>query len=351
MNIYVINIFITFVWALLLLVFKPTERKKKTFIGFATLQWILISGLRHVSVGDDTFSYKLLFNKAINLSWKSVIPKMFVKVYVEEEGKDPGYIVFEKVIQLFTKNYQWFLVIVAVLFFVCLAFWIFKNSKLPCFSFILFSVLLYKFFAITGIRQTIATAIVVLIGTEFIKKRKFFPFLFVCLIAFTIHKSSIVFLPFYFISQKKITLKYSCAVLACFPILYIFRNQYVELLRYVSGYEYDALENSGAYGFTILYLAVTVASLFLIKYVKQNTPYYKIYYNALFMGLIFLPAVFVNPALMRVVQYFSIFLMLLIPEMICAIEKKYRPIVYTVVVGVLMLITNVYNQEYLFFWQ
>ncbi len=351
MNIYVINIFITFVWGLLLLVFKPTDRKKKTFIFLAALQWILISGLRHVSVGDDTMTYKDSYNRAINYSWRSVVPKMFVKVYVEGEGKDPGYIVFEKTTQFFTKNYQWFLIIVAVLFFVCLAFWLYKNSKLPCFSFILFSALFYSFFAITGIRQTIATALVVLIGTELIKKRKFIPFLLICLIAFTIHKSSIVFLLFYFISQKEITVKYSVAMLLSFPILYIFRNQYVEALRFISGYEYDALENTGAYGFTFFYLAVTVASLFFIKYIKRNTPYYKIYYNALFMGLIFLPAVFVNPALMRVVQYFSIYLMLLIPEMICAIEKKYRSVVYAAVVGMLMLVTNVYNQEYLFFWQ
>ncbi len=350
MNIYVANVLLTLVWGLMLLLIKPTPNKRKVFIGLTTVQWILISGLRGMSVSPDMYSYKFKFEKALHTSWKQVFAS-FYDVYVNEDGKDPGYTIFEKVIQIFVKDYQAYLFIVAVIFFVCLAIWIYRNSRLPCFSYLIFSAFLFGFYAITGTRQTIATALVVLIGSELIKRRQFWKFLLVCAVAFTIHKSSMVALPFYFISQKEITAKYSLAVFGAFPILFVFRNQYVEVLKYISGYDYDALESSGAYGFTLVYMAVCAVSMILIRYIKLNCENYKIYYNALFMGSLFIPAVFVNPAMMRVVQYFTLYLMLMIPEIVCSIEKKYRATAYAAMVFVLFLASNVYNYSYQFFWQ
>ena len=105
------------------------------------------------------------------------------------------------------------------------------------------------------------------------------------------------------------------------------------------------------HSFTLVYMAVSAVAMILIRYIKANTENYKMYYNALFMGSLFLPAVFVNPALMRVVQYFTLYLMLMIPEIVYAIEKKYRTMAYAAMVFVLFLASNVYNYSYQFFWQ
>ena len=118
----------------------------------------------------------------------------FYVVYVNEEGKDPGYAVFEKIVQIFTDNYQVYLVVVAAVFFIGLAFWIYRYSSEPCMSYLIFSSFLFGFYALTGLRQTVATVLVVFIGTRLIEKRKFLPFLLVVLVAFTVHKSAICFL-------------------------------------------------------------------------------------------------------------------------------------------------------------
>ncbi|MGN0560097.1 MAG: EpsG family protein, partial [Candidatus Fimenecus sp.] len=70
-----------------------------------------------------------------------------------------------------------------------------------------------------------------------------------------------------------------------------------------------------------------------------------------FMGALFLPLVFVNPAAMRVVQYFSLYIMLLMPSFISCFGKKLQTPVYTVMVVVLLVMTNVYRYSYAFFWQ
>ena len=158
-------------------------------------------------------------------------------------------------------------------------------------------------------------------------------------------------LPFYFISQKKITRKYILFVLALFPIVAVFRNQFLDLLNFISGYEYEELSTSGAKSFTFFYFVIVIVSLILLRYVRENSKNYNMYYNALFLGMLFIPLVFVNPSLMRVVQYFSVYLMLLVPELIMCVQKKYRNLVYIAIVIVLMIITNIYTSNYSFFWQ
>lgn len=172
----------------------------------------------------------------------------------------------------------------------------------------------------------------------------------ICLIAFTIHKSSICLLPFYFISQKKITRKYILFVLALLPIVAVFRNQFLDLLNFISGYEYEELSTSGAKGFTFFYFAIVIVSLILLRYVRENSKTIKCITMHCFRYAVYSIS-FVNPSLMRVVQYFSVYLMLLVPELIMCVQKKYRNLVYIAIVIVLMIITNIYTSNYSFFWQ
>lgn len=350
MNIYVVNILLTFVWGMIFLGVFRGDRGKKIFCALTGVQWILISGLRGMSVSPDMYSYQRKFYTTMKTPWNQLFDNFYL-VYVDEEGKDPGYAVFEKIVQIFTKDYQTFLFIVAVLFFTGLAVWVYKNSVRPLLSMLIFDSFLWSFFALTGTRQTLATLLVVFVGGKYIKERKFWQFLLITAVAFTIHKSAICVLPFYFISQIEITKEYIAGVICAIPILFIFRNQFFYLLGNLVGYEYGELESGGAYGFTTVYMAVVLCAVLLLRYVKLRTPDYKLYYNALFMGALLLPLVFVNPTAMRVVQYYSLYIMLLMPSFISCFSKKLQTPVYTVMVLVLLVMTNLYGRTYTFFWQ
>lgn len=354
MNIYVINIILTFLWAFLFFkVFKTEDGSngKKAFCIMTAVQWILISGLRGLSVGADTNSYLLRFEETLHSHWEEVFDN-FKLVYVDGEGKDPGYAVFEKIVQIFTDDYQVFLFVVAVIFFVAMGIWVYKYSENPLLSMLIFDSFMSSFFAVTGTRQTLATVLVVFIGGYFIRKRKLWQFLLVVLVAYTIHKSAICVIPFYFISNIEITRKYIAVCVGAVPILFVFRNEFFNILGALSGYEYDGLENRGAYGFTFMYIAVVFVSIWLLRHFKNmNSGDYNLYYNALFLGAIFLPLVFVNPAAMRVVQYYSLYLMLLIPKIVRCFEPKLHGPVTAGMIGAMLLATNVYNYNYEFFWQ
>ncbi len=351
MNIFVVNIILTLLFGFLLLGVNPTKQKRKLYIALMSVNWILISGLRGMRVGADTLSYRNRFERTLATPWSKLFDN-FYAVYVGDEGKDPGYSVFEKSVQIFTDNYQVYLVIVAVIFFTALAFWIYRYSSEPCMSYLIFSSFLFAFYALTGIRQTVATVFVVLLGTKLIEKRKFLPFLLLVLVGFTIHKSAICFLPFYFLSRLPINKITIAGVAVLTPIVFLFNDEIFGLLGYLVGYEYTELENRGAYGFTFMYIAVTVVMLFLLRFIRRKCPHYKIYYNALFLGLLFLPLVFVNPTTMRVVQYYSLFLMLSVPEIVrAAFDKRTGALMYALMLIVLLSATNVYSYEYAFFWQ
>ena len=173
-----------------------SDYNRKQYIKIICFILILQSGLRNVAVGSDTFAYFQWFEDIKLTSWQNIIED--VKDYYQIGlGKDPGYLVFQKLIQIITGEYQIYLFIIAILFFSALGNFIYRNTTRlsdVIMSFIIYSVLFYSFFSITGHRQTIATA-VALFSFELIKRKKFLLFIISILLASTIHRSVLIFIP------------------------------------------------------------------------------------------------------------------------------------------------------------
>lgn len=352
MLIYLVNIVLLIAWAALLLRDDGIKHGKLLFVAIATGQWIVLSGFRHFSVGADTLQYKWMFDQTKFASWEHLMDNFVRGVTSSGEDRDPGYFLLQKATQLVTENYQWYLLIVAILFLVPFGIWIYRNSTEPLLSFLIFSTLFYAFFAITGLRQTIATAIAVLIGYTFIKTRRFWPFVAVVLVAATIHKSALVFLPFYFVATKQLTKRYLLTVGVLVPVLFLFKGQLFELFRLISGYDqYDYYTGAGTLNFSLILILITVVALWRREEMIANNPNVVHYLNAMILALCFLPLTFINPSMMRIVQYFSVFIMLLIPELLRSFERRERLLAYYVAITMLLFLFVRNEPVYLFFWQ
>ena len=351
LNPYIINIFLLIVLAILLNK-GNMQNRNKLFVIFATSNWTILSGLRHISIGADTLAYYNSYNRTKWTNWDDLFENFREIIFHgSSEGKDPGYYIFVKFSQLLTNNYQVFLVIIALIFTVPLGLWIFRNSRNAFISFLIYSTLFYSFFSITGSRQTIATSIVVLIGYKYIKEKRLLPFILLTLLGFTIHKSALVFFPFYFLANKKITKKYLLSMLAAFPVLMYFRVPITLFFGNVSGYEYSIYDGAGTLNFTILLLLVAIISLWKSKKILENNINATHFFNALVIAVLATPLTWVNPSGMRVVQYFSLFLMLLVPEIINSFKKDERLLVGFVVISLLIMFLLRSNPQYMFFWQ
>lgn len=352
MIIYICNIGLLLVFAMIFLYNRPTGQKRKIYVWIASIQWILLSGLRHISIGADTYEYYNSFKRSFLISWKDAITAFKEVILGKVEGKDPGYIIFEKLCGSFTDNYQVYLIIIAVIFTGLMGYFIYANSRDPFISFLIYSCLFYAFFAITGIRQTIATAFTVFIGFELIKRRKLGAFILIVLTAATIHKSALVFLPFYFLYNININLQYKLVTSGIVLGSFVFKSQLSAWFKQLAGYdEYGIYEEAGTNTFTLLLILMVIVSFILSEQILNNNKESKYYYNALMIALFFVPLTYVNPSAMRVVQYYSIFMMFMIPEIICAFKERDQKIAKFLFVCIIVTLFLKGNPNYLFFWQ
>ena len=100
---------------------------------------------------------------------------------------------------------------------------------------------------------------------------------------------------------------------------------------------------------TVLLLLCFIAFCLYLWISKRRTDANNIY-NMLFLTMGSTVLLFHNQSFMRIQQYFSLGIMVVVPEIILTVEKKYRvwPYLAVVVVLVLYLIKN--NPKYQFFF-
>lgn len=351
MAVYLVNILLILFWRLYFTQ-KRFPDARKYFCTVAAFQWILISGLRDWSIGADTYNYYGIFEQVKSTSWGAVLKELFDYVFHGLDANDPGYTVLTKLFQVFSGDYQIFLLAIAAFFMTLMAKWIYKHSASPCTSFILFSTLFYSFYAITGHRQAIATALIVFVGYDLIRERKLLRFAVVSLVSFLIHKSSLVFVPFYFLTQIRITPVYMGICAVGIALITILGQRIYGPIALWIGYSESQVSYSGggAELYAVLLSVLCLVTLFLYPRIKRHREDAHYLFHATTMALMSALLVIQNQAFMRIQQYYSLFLMITIPEVINVVKKEYRLLVYLLfgLVLILYLIRN--NPQYQFFF-
>lgn len=333
----------------------PSKANRRRFCIIATICWVALSGLRAASIGADTAGYMNGYENMGNVSWEALFLRFRSILFLGAEGKDPGYNIVAKLVYTVSPNYQVFLLVIAALFHIPLGILIYKKSSDPLLSWVLYSCLFYSFFAITGNRQTIATAMVVLLGYRLIEKRNLILFLIIVALAYTIHASVIIFLPFFFLYRLRVGRKGIVLSLLLFPVVYINRVRILSVLSAFIGYEqYEEYGTTGPITFTFVYFVVMMVLLIGYGAITKNDEKAKLispWINAICVAFDFIPLAFVNPSAMRGIQYYSIFLIFLLPDLMNAFDKKSQRIARLgcILLLVFLLIRN--NPSYCFFWQ
>ena len=114
---------------------------------------------------------------------------------------EPGYIILNILISFITENrYVFILIYTCVVYFL-----LYQTLKEYAQNYPLALILfmgLWFFFTFTYLRQVLGATIVWL-GIKYVINRNFWKFLFIFLIAWSMHKSAIIFFPVYFIPIKK----------------------------------------------------------------------------------------------------------------------------------------------------
>ena len=331
------------------------------YIRFIWLILVLQSCLRNVAVGADTFEYSRRFSYYSTLSWDNIWQSFLDSIF-NNEGKEIGYTAFNKLISVFTDEFQWLLVVVAIIFFTVLCNFIYNNTKNTIsvfFSLCLYQMLFYGFFSITGIRQTLAVAFV-LWGFRFIKNRKIIYFLLTVLFASLFHKTALIALPFYYLARIKSVKTTLVIALICLPILLLFAREFAFLLADVVGdyatYAESTFKGAGGPNYLILLLILVI--LTFLKYrnlINMKDINVIPYINALAITVVLAPLVWVDPSFIRLSYYYSITLIALFPNLISFMyDPKESNSVFTITAIIILftsLILFTQNSSYRFFWE
>lgn len=178
-------------------------------------------------------------------------------------------------------------------------------------------------------------AMVILLYTiKYISQRKLIPFLIIICIAISIHKTAIIFIPMYMFSLwlPNINRKYwILSFVVGFICLMVLSKTYLELFQ-VAAILFDdekfsryLLGDEGSYSFTIIF---DILWLVLLMYYCPQERIGKIICLISILSYVFLPFTFVVVMLLRLMLFFSFFLIFTMPNMIQRIELK--PVRYIV---------------------
>lgn len=287
----------------------PELSRHKTKIALLCflLLW-LIQALRALEIGCDSYyAYIPHFINQGDVDVTNIIQSP------DRYKFEPGYHIYTRIIRYFSHSSQIFISITSLIIIGLITIVFRKYSKNTPLSFIIFAGLILYHFSFSGLRQSIALAIT-FFSTIFIYKRKPLIFIGLVLLAFTFHKSSIIFLPAYALYNIHISRKLIIISGITIVIFFAMAGPVAEYVRNIifgadkySGY---LGANVGAFGLTILYILLTV---FILNTSEWNDKHQNFLCWMAIMTLMFQPLGMVSQAADRIGYYFVIYFTLSIP--------------------------------------
>ena len=349
MNLNLIILLIVIIFYLLSASQLNQANTKKNLIILACTLLTLQSGLRHVCVGSDTYGYYGSFVSVIETSWTEVFAGFFVN---SEEFRDPGYRVVEKIMSLI-PSWQFYLLMLAVFYYYSLGRLMYRyiHTKEGVLLAVLLALSLFNIIAMSGMRQQITMALSMFL-IPYLEERRWWRVLSVVLIGSVIHISFLfylLFIPLQCVKFKNYKSLLGISILLI-PIILVGARGIVGFMAsflendYYAGYATE-IEQSTPY---VYLLMCTFVSIFiLVNNVHMKTaPHF--FYSAIILMTLTFPLIILNGSLIRIAQYFTIYMMMFLPFVIE--QMKDKKIYYLSISAILSIYILTKSEDYFFFW-
>ncbi len=344
MAIYLINLISIPMWYLFLRSFiKPKDKLDNTVISIVCVQMILIMGLRGLDVGVDTRTYKMIFDSLSHTSWLYV-PSFYIELL---------YSVMNKTVSFIGLPFNAILLINAAISLGGIRYLIVKYSKNKILSLYMFICIGYMSSMMNIMRQYVALTFIILAYMAVMEKKHPAKALFFFLVAFLIHDSSVIlfaFLILYWIlnlQKVKETLVLKILVFLGSFVLVFMLGKIITVL----GLDYDHLASAAAYEYSIfnfnfLLKIFSIAVYFFIDryYVHKGEIYKKDLSDMHFLNYLMIVSCFMNLASVefnmftRFNLYFSIMLIVFIPNLLAMVPYREKSAVKVVMYAGLTLL-------------
>lgn len=291
MTVYFILIFAICIAYFLSRHFKK-DQGKKFFLIFSFFALTLISGLRGYTIGSDTGTYVDFFRRVLN-------SQNFLYLLLHSRFES-GFIIYIKLITLFTSDTTVFLLISAALCIGPVVLIISKYSKNPFISIILYVFLRHFFFGMTGMRQTLAASFFLIAVLIYLGKNSLWRYIFAAIliaVAVSFHTSAILYFAVFAltVSKKSLITVENCVKLsiifsvASFVLYALIMRMVAVLLpqyaTYFTSTWSDANYNASLFNFLIQFVFLLVGTIFIKTSQSDTVTNFSV--TALFFSIVF----------------------------------------------------------------
>lgn len=279
----------------------------KITVVIAFLPLFLVSALRY-NVGTDYF-------------YRYVPGFKFIQ-YGGKETYEKGFLLLNKIILLFTTNYQWLFIITSFIFCFFVYKAIYDQSKDIVYSIFLLLITDSYFISLNTLRQCIGVSIF-LYATKYIKTRDIKRYIIWILIASTFHISALIYLPVYFL--YKINIKVQIIIFAIFilakSVISKFFIEFVLFTKY--GAYFQTAFNVKKFDFWEFFINLCILIFCYAFYKKgKNDVEYKIFVNIQFLNVALLLFSSVIPLISRVTVCFTFSQIIFLPKVLSYINNR-----------------------------
>lgn len=163
---------------------------------FCTTVLVCLQGLRHETIGIDSYNAYRPFFEAVNAGISNIF-----NFEDAAYGFELGFILFTKLIKTLCDNTQFYIFVCSAISIIPIGYMIYKYADNIPFAFIIFSSFIVYHFGFSGVRQAVAVGITT-ISFEYVIQKKPIWFAVFVFLASVIHNSAILFLISYPLYHK-----------------------------------------------------------------------------------------------------------------------------------------------------
>ena len=320
----------------------PKERRKilRTrwiWLAVAAFPMFLLIAIRGYHIGADTSVYWKFFDYVKYASFEQAL-------LINSSGAEfeVGYVIFEKIVSLFTKNAYAYQVIYTRVYYIIIVSFANQLEKENFLFLYFFATLGIYTFMFTGVRQCLAMCIC-LCSYAAIKKRKLVLFVLCVAIAFFFHKSAILFAVAYFMYNRKISFAnafiYGIIGVFCYLNIETLQEWFDELLEY----DYEIESTGNGFIYLALIIAITIFSLVVLKLYKNPSQEYQGAINIGIIALVFWILRLVTRVAERPSYYFLFFTMAMLAYALGSIKTKDKGVIVRYGVMVVAMLLYIYR--------
>lgn len=238
-----------------------TEKQKKTYLIIVGFVLALLFALRGENYGSvyDMRVYMSFFEQTARTPWK----KLFVNPDFEV-----GFVVLNKLLSYLSQSGRTIIVFHAFFCIFSVCRFIYKNTNEVFWAFLFFFSLGNMGFFLTGLRQAIAIC-VCLLAVEKAKEKKLFSFAVFNLIAYSIHKSALVFVVMYLLLRLDVFRKSKKMIILPIACMILFSSQIIRFGQVLSDEVYAAEAATFSFNGIVPILIYAITIIGQIMFVKS----------------------------------------------------------------------------------